>query len=92
MAGRRRSLTIREENDKKIQHMRSQFLYSNIDIDYTTMVNIYIELGDMALRLGTYNTTNIIDVFKKYLEDINDDIILRVLKDYQNKNMTKDKI
>lgn len=86
-------MTIGEENNKKIQHMRSQFLYSNIDIDYTTMVNIYIELGDMALRLSMYNTTNmedisnkyIIDIFKKYLGDIDSDIILRVLKDYQNK-------
>lgn len=87
MVVKRRSLTIREENDKKIQHIRSQFLYSNIDIDYTTMVNIFIELGDMVIRPGTYNMTNITDIFKKYLGDIDNDIILYVLNDYKNKNM-----
>ncbi len=89
MTSKRRSLTIREENDKKIQYMRSQFLYSNIDIDYTTMVNIFIELGDMVLRPGTYNMTNITDIFKKYLGDIDNDIILYVLNDYKNKNVWK---
>ena len=89
MTGKRRSLTIREENDKKIQYIRSQFLYSNIDIDYTTMVNIFIELGDMVLKPGTYNMTNITDIFKKYLEDIDNDIILYVLNDYKNKNARK---
>jgi hypothetical protein len=45
-------LTIKEENDKKIQHMRSRFLFNNIDIDYTTMgitniINIFKKyLGD----------------------------------------------
>lgn len=85
MAVKRRSLTIREENDKKIQHIRSQFLYSNIDIDYTTMANIFIELGDMVLRPGTYSIANITDIFKKYLGDIDNDIILHVLNDYKNK-------
>jgi len=89
MTGKRRSLTIREENDKKIQYMRSQFLYSNIDIDYTTMVNIFIELGDIVLRPGTYNMTNIADIFKKYLGDIDNDIILCVLNDYKNKKVWK---
>jgi hypothetical protein len=95
---KRRSLTIREENDKKIQCMRSQFLYYNIDIDYTAMVNIFIELGDMAFRPGTYNMTNIADIFKKYMKDRDidkcrllkfDDVILQVLNDYKNRNMTK---
>lgn len=89
MTSKRRSLTIREENDKKIQYMRSQFLYSNIDIDYTTMVNIFIELGDMVLRPGTYNMANITDIFKKYLGDIDNDIVLYVLNDYKNKNVWK---
>lgn len=87
---KRRSLTIKEENDKKIQYIRSQFLYSNIDIDYTKMVNIFIELGDMVIKPGTYTITNIVDIFKKYLEDIDDDTILNVLKDYQNKNLSND--
>lgn len=87
---KRRSLTIKEENDKKIQYIRSQFLYSNIDIDYTKMVNIFIELGDMVLKPGIYTMENIVDIFKKYLGDIDNDIILNVLKNYQNKNMTKE--
>jgi hypothetical protein len=89
MVAKRRSMTIREENDENIKYMRSQLLYSNIDIDYTTIVNIFIELGDMILRPGTYNMTNITDIFKKYLGDIDNDIILHVLNDY-NLNDYKD--
>ncbi len=84
MIGKRRSLTIREENNKKIQYIRSQFLYSNIDIDYTTMVNIFIELGDMVLKSDTYNT-DIENILKKYLGDIDKEIMLDIFKNYQNK-------
>jgi Tfp pilus assembly protein PilF len=43
----RRSLTITPENDKKIQNTRSLFLDGEnpIDFDYTTTVNMFIELG-----------------------------------------------
>jgi hypothetical protein len=44
----RRSLTITTENDKKVQLARGLFLNdaeAPIDVDYTTMVNFFIELG-----------------------------------------------
>ena len=44
----RRSLTITAENDKKIQLARGLFLNdaeAPIDVDYTTMVNFFIEIG-----------------------------------------------
>ena len=44
----RRSLTITAENDKKVQLARGLFLNdaeAPIDVDYTTMVNFFIELG-----------------------------------------------
>jgi hypothetical protein len=43
----------------------------------------------MVFKPGTYSITNITDIFKTYLGDnIDNDIILHILKDYQNKNMT----
>lgn len=89
MTGKRRSLTIKEENNKKIQNIRSQFLYSNIEIDYTTMTNIFIELGDLAFNLGPLNMTDITNVFKKYIENIDEDKIFNVLKDYQTRIVNK---
>jgi len=44
----RRSLTITAENDKKVQLARGLFLNdaeAPINVDYTTMVNFFIELG-----------------------------------------------
>jgi hypothetical protein len=43
----RRSLTVTPENDKKILLTKGRFLTGDapFDIDYTTMVNIFIELG-----------------------------------------------
>ncbi len=43
----RRSLTITPENDKKILLTKGRFLTGDapFDIDYTTLVNIFIELG-----------------------------------------------
>ena len=43
----RRSLTVTPENDKKILLTKGRFLTGDepFDIDYTTMVNILIELG-----------------------------------------------
>ncbi len=90
MVDKRRSLKIREENDKKIQSMRSKFLFNNIDIDYTTMVNIFIDIGDKVLKSGTYNITDMTDIFKKYLEEnIDTNKISQILKDYQIENVTK---
>lgn len=43
----RRSLTITEDNDEGIQHERSVFLALKpaIDMDYTSMTNLLLELG-----------------------------------------------
>jgi hypothetical protein len=47
----RRSLTVTPENDKKILLAKGRFLTGNepFDIDYTTMVNIFIELGSKLM-------------------------------------------
>jgi hypothetical protein len=43
----RRSLTITDENEKKIQQFRSLMLGGEtaIDMDFTTVANLFIELG-----------------------------------------------
>jgi hypothetical protein len=49
----RRSLTIIEENDERVQQRRAMFLSikkTPIDMDYTTMVNMFIELGDFLFK------------------------------------------
>jgi len=85
MPDRRRSLTIREENDKKIQNIRAKFLYSNIDIDYTTMANIFIELGDLILRQNENGIVpiDVANIFMKYTDNTNIDIISQILENYR---------
>jgi hypothetical protein len=52
---------------------------------YTTMVNIFIDIGDKVFKSGTYSITET-DIFKKYLGDnVDNDIILQILKEYQIK-------
>ncbi len=74
----RRSLTVTPENDKKILLTKGRFLSGDepYDIDYTTMVNILIELGHklmwQAWNDNTTNTTvtinksDIVESFKKH--------------------------
>jgi hypothetical protein len=75
----RRSLTVTPENDKKILLTKGRFLTgdSPLDIDYTTMVNIFIELGHkvMTAAWNDSNTANpnvvidkneIVESFKKH--------------------------
>jgi hypothetical protein len=74
----RRSLTVTPENDKKILLTKGRFLSGDepYDIDYTTMVNILIELGHklmwQAWNDTTTNTTvtmnkaDIVESFKKH--------------------------
>jgi len=73
----RRSLTVTAENDKKILLVKGRFLTGEapFDIDYTTIVNILIELGHKlmtsAWKDGTNPTvtiekTEIIESFKKH--------------------------
>jgi len=55
----RRSLTVTPENDKKILLTKGRFLTgdSPFDIDYTTLVNIFIELGH-KLMTAAWNDSN----------------------------------
>lgn len=71
----RRSLTITAENDKKILLAKGIFLTGDtpFDIDYTTMVNIFIELGHKlfySIKMDNpqviIEKSEIINVFSKY--------------------------
>ena len=74
----RRSLTVTPENDKKILLTKGRFLTGDapLDIDYTTMVNIFIELGHkvMSTAWSTGDTSQsvvidkneIVESFKKH--------------------------
>jgi hypothetical protein len=73
----RRSLTVTPENDKKILLTKGLFLTGDepFDIDYTTLVNIFIELGHKVMSSALNNITNpnitmnkneIFEVFKKH--------------------------
>ena len=73
----RRSLTVTPENDKKILLTKGRFLTGDdpIDIDYTTMVNIFIELGHKLMAAAwtdntdpkiVVNKNEIIESFKKH--------------------------
>jgi hypothetical protein len=73
----RRSLTVTPENDKKILLTKGLFLTGDepFDIDYTTLVNIFVELGHKVMSTALNNVTNpnitmnkneIFEVFKKH--------------------------
>jgi hypothetical protein len=74
----RRSLTVTPENDKKILLTKGRFLTGDtpMDIDYTTMVNIFIELGhklmtaawtdDPSATKVCINKNEIVESFKKH--------------------------
>jgi hypothetical protein len=73
----RRSLTVTPENDKKILLTKGLFLTGDepFDIDYTTLVNIFIELGHKVMSSALSNDPNpniimnkneIFEVFKKH--------------------------
>ena len=73
----RRSLTVTPENDKKILLAKGRFLTGEapFDIDYTTMVNIFIELGyklmtqawnDSANQKVIVDKNEITESFKKH--------------------------
>lgn len=73
----RRSLTVTPENDKKILLTKGRFLTGDapLDIDYTTMVNIFLELGHKVMSTA-WNTgenpnvvidkNEIVESFKKH--------------------------
>ena len=73
----RRSLTVTPENDKKILLTKGRFLTGDapFDIDYTTLVNIFIELGHKLMTSAWNDSTNpnviinkneIIESYKKH--------------------------
>ena len=76
----RRSLTVTPENDKKILLTKGRFLTGDapFDIDYTTMVNILIELGHKLMSQAWNDSPNsnvvidkneITESFKKHFFD-----------------------
>jgi hypothetical protein len=73
----RRSITVTPENDKKILLTKGRFLTGDapMDIDYTTMVNIFLELGHKVMTAAWTEIANpnvvidkneIVETFKKY--------------------------
>jgi hypothetical protein len=73
----RRSLTVTPENDKKILLTKGRFLTGEapLDIDYTTLVNIFIELGHKLMSSAWIDCKNsnvvidkndILESFKKH--------------------------
>ena len=73
----RRSLTVTPENDKKILLTKGRFLTGDepFDIDYTTMVNILIELGHKLMSQAWTDSANaqivvdkneVVESFKKH--------------------------
>lgn len=74
----RRSLTVTPENDKKVLLTKGRFLSGDepFDIDYTTIVNIFIELGhklmtsawndNSANTTATVDKNEITESFKKH--------------------------
>jgi hypothetical protein len=73
----RRSLTVTPENDKNLLLTKGRFLTGDapLDIDYTTMVNIFIELGHKLISVAwadntdpevVINKSEIIESFKKH--------------------------
>lgn len=86
----RRSLTITEENDLKVQNRRGTFLAlkpTAVDMDYTTMVNLLIELGDKVFSstIGTdqviLNQYDIIIILQKYIRYLNTTLKTEALVD-----------
>ena len=76
----RRSLTVTPENDKKILLTKGRFLTGDepFDIDYTTMVNILIELGHKLMSQAWNDSNNpnivvnrneVVESFKKHFFD-----------------------
>lgn len=81
----RKSLSITEENDKRIQKIRSRFLGQDepIDIDYTMMTNILIETGDLILTNRIINIEDMISIIIKYSE-IDKDQLKKLLEIIEN--------
>lgn len=70
-------MTVTAENDKKILLTKGRFLTgeSPMDIDYTTMVNVFLELGHKVMTAAWTDIANpnividkneVVETFKKY--------------------------
>ena len=79
MPNTRRSLTIAEDNDQRIQRGRAMFLSlgeHRVDMDYTSMTNLLIELGDLLLNSNwtqtqvTVELNKVMTVIKKYASTV----------------------
>jgi len=73
----RRSITVTPDNDKKILLTKGRFLTGDtpMDIDYTTMVNVFLELGHKVMTAAWTDVANpnvvidkneVVETFKKY--------------------------
>ncbi|VVB97731.1 Uncharacterised protein [uncultured archaeon] len=95
----RRSLTITEDNDIKVQNRRAMFLGGRnpTDVDYTTMVNVLIELGEMVFSQKwesgnvTLSLNEVIKVIMKHTESasLKDEALFDNIQDYWVKNFSK---
>jgi len=96
----RRSLTITEENDQKVQHARAMFLALRerpVDMDYTSMTNLLLELGSILLNSNwdqpqtTVDSSKVILAVAKYVSDVGlkDDALVDQVQDYFIKNLPK---
>src|SRR5437879_1929558 len=74
----RRSLTITDQNEKKIQQFRSVMLGGEqpVDMDFTGVTNLFIELGHTVM-MAVKNTQGpvsvpreaIVEVFLRHMQD-----------------------
>ena len=98
----RRSLTVTPENDKKILLTKGRFLTGDapFDIDYTTLVNIFIELGHKLMTSAWTDSANpnvvidkneIVESFKKHFfnaelkeESVGDQVAEIILENSSN--------
>lgn len=96
----RRSLTITEDNDERVQQRRAMFLSikkTPIDMDYTTTVNMLIELGDFLFKQNWANPTIMVDakeivsIISKYAYSttLKEEALYDQYQDYLVRNLPK---
>ena len=96
----RRSLTITEENDQRVQHARSMFLglpQHPVDMDYTSMTNLLLELGSILINSNwnqpqtTVDSSKVLSAVVKYVSDVTlkDEALVDQFQDSLIKNLPK---
>lgn len=99
----RRSLTITDVNEKKIQQFRSVALGGDppVDLDFTTVANLFIELGHTLFSTVKNNDGPIIvpreavtEVFLRHLQDANlkDQGIEDLFVDWMNRKLWENQL